>query len=96
AAGEDGPRRLQQAAAGVLLALLAGQARLRGVGHVAMISAPRPGTSVITRRPTRSLSGAAGRRRTVATIARSTARISVSAKLAPRQRRIPPPNGRKV
>ena len=54
------------------------------------------GKSVTPRRCGVSVSSAGSRRSTLSATARSTAFISNSAKLAPRQRRTPPPNGIQV
>jgi hypothetical protein len=62
----------------------------------ALARAPRAGARTIPRRTTRSPRRRAGASSTVLRTSRSTTRISISAKLAPRQRRIPPPNGSHV
>src|SRR5207237_1363335 len=74
----------------------AGAGRVTPASGRAMTSAPRLGVIVIARRVTRSGTGSAGSSRTLETIADRTACISNSAKLAPRQRRTPPPNGIQV
>ena len=58
-----------------------------------MIRPSWPGTSVTARRAGRSGRPAGASSAIAAATARSTAFISNSAKLAPRQRRTPPPNG---
>src|SRR3954447_16287601 len=92
ARGEDAPGRVEQIRPRPLLALLAREP----CRHAATTSPPRAGTSVMTRRAMRSGAASEGCRRTRETIAARTARISVSANAAPRQRRTPPPKGRKV
>ena len=70
-----------------------GCARGAGAARRATTVAPRRGTSVTPRRSGASLPPTGSSRSTTAATARSTAFISKIAKLAPRQRRTPPPNG---
>src|SRR3954454_8074225 len=85
-------RRLHQRRAGLGLFLLAAQP----LHQAATTSAPRLGTSVIARRPTRSGRWSTGRNWSRVTSVASTVFISNWAKLAPRQRRTPPPKGIQV
>jgi hypothetical protein len=63
------------------------------VRSVTIAWAPRPGVSVIARRTTGSEPISGGVSSTRETISDRTVFISKIAKLAPRQRRTPPPNG---
>ena len=87
-AARRGPRRRRRAE----------PARLGGVGPQATSStrAPAPGRMVMFRRRASSKPSPAGRTSHSRRSSRSTICISSSAKLAPRQRRRPPPNGIQV
>src|SRR4051812_11201326 len=62
-------------------------------GYCALTSTPSAGTSVMPWRRTLARRRRAGRSAARSNTRLTTMRISCSAKLAPRQRRVPPPNG---
>src|SRR5688572_23119237 len=92
AAGEHLRGRLDQTRAR-LLALL-GTCQARAHAARATIRPPDDGAKVIERRVTRSARASGALTRAWRRIVPSTIFISNCAKLAPRQRRTPPPNGR--